>query len=214
MLGAVYHDGGYEAARRIVERFFLGDVTDKHLGQRDYKTRFQEISQMLFHVPPIYRLVAEPGPDHDKVFVTEIAVGGKVLGNGEGKSKKMSEQEAANWRCWSCSRAMLKNAFATKAPWLRHTRKAGIQANSRRTNLDSRCHGNDDQEKVEFESTQVTSLRSITRTIGTELNRAGYSPMADLSTDVLIVGAGGAGMYAAIAAARGGASVLLLDKAK
>ena len=50
---------------------------------------------MLFHEPPVYRLVTELGPDHDKRFVTEIAVGGKILGTGEGKSKKQSEQEAA-----------------------------------------------------------------------------------------------------------------------
>ena len=41
-----------------------------------------------------------------------------------------------------------------------------------RINLDSRCHGNDDQEKVEFESTQTNSLPSITRNIGVERNRA------------------------------------------
>jgi ribonuclease-3 len=39
--------------------------------------------------------LSELGPDHAKRFVTEIAVGGKVLGKGEGKSKKQSEQEAA-----------------------------------------------------------------------------------------------------------------------
>jgi ribonuclease-3 len=50
---------------------------------------------MLFHEPPVYKLVAESGPDHEKRFVTEIAVGGKVLGRGEGKSKKQAEQEAA-----------------------------------------------------------------------------------------------------------------------
>jgi ribonuclease-3 len=50
---------------------------------------------MLFRAPPVYRLVSESGPDHDKCFVTEIAVGGKVLGNGRGKTKKQSEQEAA-----------------------------------------------------------------------------------------------------------------------
>lgn len=95
ILGGVYQDGGYEAARAVVERFFADDVSVKKLGQHDYKTRLQEISQMLFHAPPVYRIVAETGPDHEKRFVTEIAVGGKVLGIGEGKSKKQSEQEAA-----------------------------------------------------------------------------------------------------------------------
>ena len=50
---------------------------------------------MLFREPPVYRVVSEIGPDHAKSFVTEIAVGGKVLGKGEGRSKKQSEQEAA-----------------------------------------------------------------------------------------------------------------------
>ena len=62
LLGAVYRDGGYEAARRLVERYFTTDVKGKSLGQQDYKTRLQEISQMLFHAPPSYRLVSESGP--------------------------------------------------------------------------------------------------------------------------------------------------------
>jgi ribonuclease-3 len=95
LLGGIYRDGGYSAALQIIERYFASDITEKKLGQQDYKTRLQEISQMLFREPPVYRLVFESGPDHDKRFVTEIAVGGKVLGRGEGKSKKQSEQEAA-----------------------------------------------------------------------------------------------------------------------
>ena len=95
LLGGIYQDGGYEAARCVVERYFLADVTERNLGQQDYKTRLQEISQMLFHEPPVYRLASELGPDHDTRFVTEIAVGGKILGAGQGKSKKQSEQEAA-----------------------------------------------------------------------------------------------------------------------
>jgi len=95
LLGGIYQEGGYEAARRVVEGFYLADVSGKKLGQQDYKTRLQEISQMLFHAPPNYRVVAESGPDHEKFFVTEISVGGKVLGKGEGRSKKQSEQEAA-----------------------------------------------------------------------------------------------------------------------
>ena len=95
LLGAIYKDGGYQAARAVVERYFDADLTGKKLGQHDYKTRLQEISQMLFRMPPSYRVVAETGPDHEKMFVTEITVGGNVLGKGEGKSKKQSEQEAA-----------------------------------------------------------------------------------------------------------------------
>ena len=95
LLGGVYQDGGYEPAQRIVERYFAADVIERTLGQQDYKTRLQEISQLLFRVPPVYRLLSETGPDHAKCFITEISVGGKVLGTGEGKSKKQSEQEAA-----------------------------------------------------------------------------------------------------------------------
>ena len=95
LLGGVYRDGGYDPARRIIERYFADDVIERTLGQQDYKTRLQEISQLLFRAPPVYRLLSETGPDHDKCFVTEISVGGKVLGTGEGRSKKQSEQEAA-----------------------------------------------------------------------------------------------------------------------
>jgi ribonuclease-3 len=95
LLGGIYSDAGYEPAQRVVERYFGPDIKERRFGKPDFKTRLQEISQMMFHSPPVYRLVSESGPDHAKRFVTEIAVGGKVLGRGEGKSKKQSEQEAA-----------------------------------------------------------------------------------------------------------------------
>lgn len=95
LLGGIYWDGGYEAARRVVERYFGSDLKERNLGQQDYKSRLQEICQMLFRTPPDYQVVAEIGPDHEKRFVTEIAISGKVMGRGEGRSKKQSEQEAA-----------------------------------------------------------------------------------------------------------------------
>jgi ribonuclease III len=95
LIGAIYWDGGYEAARRVIEKYFADDIQEKKLGHEDYKTRLQEISQMLFHEPPVYKLVGEMGPDHEKRFVTEIFVGGKMLGRGQGRSKKQAEQEAA-----------------------------------------------------------------------------------------------------------------------
>jgi ribonuclease-3 len=95
LVGAVFRDGGYGAALGIVERHFAADLSGKQLGQRDFKTRLQEISQLLFRAPPLYRVVSEKGPDHAKRFVTEIVINGRVLGRGEGSSKKQSEQEAA-----------------------------------------------------------------------------------------------------------------------
>jgi ribonuclease-3 len=95
LVGAVFRDGGYGPAFRLVELYFAADLAERELGQRDYKTRLQEISQMLYREPPVYRVVSETGPDHAKRFETEILVGGKMLGRGAGASKKQSEQEAA-----------------------------------------------------------------------------------------------------------------------
>jgi ribonuclease-3 len=96
LLGAVYLDGGYEAARGVVERHFADDVAE-HLtvGLKDYKTRLQELTQRLFHETPMYTLVEETGPDHDKCFVSEITIAGRRCGRGVGRSKKTAEQAAA-----------------------------------------------------------------------------------------------------------------------
>ena len=97
LLGAVYLDAGYEAARSVVERHF-GEELDGEVaipGQRDYKTRLQEMTQRLYRETPSYTLVGERGPDHEKEFVVELAVGGRVLGRGRGRSKKTAEQAAA-----------------------------------------------------------------------------------------------------------------------
>src|SRR5206468_2734880 len=96
LLGAVYADGGYEAARAMVEHHFAGDI-EEHLtvGLRDYKTRLQELTQRLFRETPLYTLVEESGPDHAKRFVSEIALGGRCYGRGLGRTKKAAEQAAA-----------------------------------------------------------------------------------------------------------------------
>jgi len=96
VLGAVYLDAGYEAARAVVERDFAGDVAEhSRLGLRDYKTRLQEVTQRLFRETPSYTVVEESGPDHEKRFVSEIAIAGRTHGRGEGRTKKAAEQEAA-----------------------------------------------------------------------------------------------------------------------
>ena len=96
VLGAVYLDAGYEAARRIVEHDFAGDVAEhRRMGLPDYKTRLQEVTQRLFRAMPVYAVVEESGPDHEKRFVSEITVAGVRRGRGEGRTKKAAEQEAA-----------------------------------------------------------------------------------------------------------------------
>ncbi len=95
LLGGIYWEAGYEAVKPVVENHFVADLDDGALGLDDYKTRLQEVTQRLYRVPPSYRLVRESGPSHDKYFETEIRVDGHLVGQGEGRSKKQSEQEAA-----------------------------------------------------------------------------------------------------------------------
>jgi ribonuclease-3 len=79
-----------------VARHF-GDAMEAHttVGLQDYKTRLQELTQSRFREVPTYGLVRESGPDHDKRFVSQISVQGKVYGRGAGRSKKIAEQAAA-----------------------------------------------------------------------------------------------------------------------
>ena len=96
LLGAVYLDAGFEAARRVVESHFATDVTTQaSAGRNDYKTRLQELTQRLFRATPVYQLVEESGPDHAKRFVTELSIAGRSYGRGVGHSKKAAEQAAA-----------------------------------------------------------------------------------------------------------------------
>ncbi len=96
LLGAVYLDGGSEAARRIVAAQFAGDLAaEAALSLRDYKTQLQELTQRLFRAVPQYTLIEERGPDHDKSFVSELTIGGRPYGRGVGRTKKLAEQAAA-----------------------------------------------------------------------------------------------------------------------
>jgi ribonuclease-3 len=62
---------------------------------RDAKTRLQEVAQGKGWALPEYRLIAESGPDHSKVFTVECWLHGERVGEGEGPSKKIAEQRAA-----------------------------------------------------------------------------------------------------------------------
>lgn len=96
--GALYLDQGYEEAERFVTENLLYKaekiVEDQlHL---DPKSLFQEIVQEKVGVTPIYKLLEEWGPDHDKRFKMGVFVNNDLASTGEGTSKQAGEEDAAN----------------------------------------------------------------------------------------------------------------------
>lgn len=96
VIGAAFLDGDMRAARKVVLPM-LGHLTGVSAGEdlRDPKTRLQEKAQGEGWALPVYRGLAEQGPDHAKTFVVECTVGEEISARGEGRSKKAAEQSAA-----------------------------------------------------------------------------------------------------------------------
>ncbi len=97
IIGAVFLDGGFESAKKILTNLVLTDVEDfdENFVQSDYKTKLQEIIQGHSKKPVIYNIISESGPDHEKCFISQAMHNGKELGRGKGKSKKDAERAAA-----------------------------------------------------------------------------------------------------------------------
>lgn len=92
LIGAIFLDQGFSRAQRLVLRQL---AKRKRIIENDFKSKLQEIIQKKYKVTPLYTVVAESGPDHAKIFTLEVRVNKKVLGSGEGRSKKEAEQMAA-----------------------------------------------------------------------------------------------------------------------
>jgi ribonuclease-3 len=96
LIGAVFRDGGFDAAYHVAERLFAHALDEASAAaERDFKSRLQEVSQARLHLAPTYTVVAQEGPDHDKTFEVAIFLGGKEYGRAQGKSKKEAQQNAA-----------------------------------------------------------------------------------------------------------------------
>jgi ribonuclease III len=98
LVGAIYQDAGFAPAVEFVERIFsdrLGGLDMNNLYNQDFKTRLQEIAQGKHKEVPQYTVIKEEGPDHERVFWVEVSLQGKALAQGQGKSKKSAEQDAA-----------------------------------------------------------------------------------------------------------------------
>jgi ribonuclease-3 len=96
IVAAVYLDGGFQAAWDLVDRLLTARINAAELKNfYDFKTRLQETTQARLSTMPVYRVVQELGPDHDKRFVVAVTIGEDEWARAVGKSKKEAEQMAA-----------------------------------------------------------------------------------------------------------------------
>jgi len=98
VIGAIYLDGGYEEAKKLINRIViepnLENITQNGL-YKDPKSHLQEIVQEKFKITPSYKILDEWGPDHRKIFRTGVYFNEQLISEGEGYSKQESEVEAA-----------------------------------------------------------------------------------------------------------------------
>jgi len=96
-IGAVYLDQGYNVVDKFVKTTLLPhteEIVSKKLW-RDAKSLVQEKAQEFVQVTPLYKVLHESGPDHDKHFTVGIYFGPNLIAEGKGKSKQEAEQKAA-----------------------------------------------------------------------------------------------------------------------
>jgi len=97
IIGAIYIDQGYDKARDFILKNIVISL-DSVLENKSYmdpKSYFQERSQDVVKVTPIYKVMEEKGPDHDKHFVVGVYLNDELIAKGEGNSKQEAQREAA-----------------------------------------------------------------------------------------------------------------------
>ena len=96
-IGSIYLDQGYDRAAEFITKHILSKL-DTILSEgtwRDPKSHLQEVSQQVDGATPVYKVITEEGPDHDKVFTLGAYVNDKLMGKGVGPSKQAAQQVAA-----------------------------------------------------------------------------------------------------------------------
>ncbi len=96
-VGALYLDAGYDTVDKYIHKTLLpktDEIVERKLW-RDAKSLVQEKAQEFVQVTPMYKVLHESGPDHDKHFTVGIYFGGSMIAEGQGKSKQEAEVKAA-----------------------------------------------------------------------------------------------------------------------
>jgi ribonuclease-3 len=94
-MAAVFLDAGSEVAREVTRKLFEQSWGEQTPGERDYKTRVQELLQSRGKKVPSYEIESKEGPDHARIYKVAIMVDSQAFARGEGKSKLEAEQAAA-----------------------------------------------------------------------------------------------------------------------
>ena len=96
-IGSIYLDQGYDKASEFIHKHIISTLPAILDGGtwRDPKSHLQEVSQQIDGATPVYKVISEEGPDHDKVFTLGAYVKDKLMGKGVGPSKQSAQQEAA-----------------------------------------------------------------------------------------------------------------------
>ena len=102
VIGAYYLDSGYKSAEKLVLSFMIPEIAAvlENKGTKDYKTMLQEAHQKKYKICPVYELVKESGPDHERVFWVSVHLKDATYGPEKGKSKKEAEQNVAQ-KAWN-----------------------------------------------------------------------------------------------------------------
>ena len=97
IIGALYLDQGFEAVTDFLKQHLFPKFKLIHQQKlyKDAKSQLQELVQAQGFDAPLYEVVQEIGPDHEKEFTVQVKVGNIVKGTGTGKSKQQAQQAAA-----------------------------------------------------------------------------------------------------------------------
>lgn len=97
VIGSIYLERGYDDAAAFIEKHILSKLQGilESGSWRDPKSHLQEVSQRVDGQTPVYKVLDEVGPDHDKLFTLGAFVGDKLMGKGSGPSKQTAQQQAA-----------------------------------------------------------------------------------------------------------------------
>lgn len=95
VIAALYRDGGLDAAREAIERYWLPRLDSMRGPLRDAKTELQEWAHRRGFDTPLYAETLRSGPDHAPEFEITVSVGDIEPGHGRGRSKREAEQAAA-----------------------------------------------------------------------------------------------------------------------